>query len=228
MERLDEAAEAFVARMIAAQPGWSVQRMPIGHPGSDLMAIRDRDSVRRRVSVKSRRSGDFQVGIDFTTYPRMWLCWLTPPGEATTRAAGRRTWSGRLRRPRWRPTAAACGCSPIQAPQAAARPSSHPRCWKRWGPGTPGRCWTPPMRPGPHRPSRGERGPGPRHRSPARRPTATLPPSRRGSGRRRAARTGGRTCPAAQARPAAGWRPIGAPTSPGRTPDLQARNDDPR
>jgi hypothetical protein len=43
--------------------------MPTGHPGYDLLAERDHDGARRRVSVKSRRSGDFQVGIDFTTYP---------------------------------------------------------------------------------------------------------------------------------------------------------------
>jgi hypothetical protein len=43
--------------------------MPVGHPGYDLLAERDNDGGRRRVSVKSRRSGDFQVAIDFTTYP---------------------------------------------------------------------------------------------------------------------------------------------------------------
>jgi hypothetical protein len=103
---LDQAAELHVAWVISAMPGWSARPMRVGHPGYDLLAERDGDGAHRRLSVKSRRSGDFQVGIDFTTYPadvlvlvdtasgshdeERWTCYVVGASTAALLATDRR------------------------------------------------------------------------------------------------------------------------------------------
>jgi hypothetical protein len=227
MGMLDEAAEAFVARVIGAQPGWSVQRMPVGHRGYDLVAISDRDGVRRRVSVKSRRSGDFQVGIDFTTYPAdvvvlvdtaggshdesRWTAYVVGAATAATLATDRRcVWL--LTHP------SSSGSRKAKLSSSLLEAMGTRDAWSMLDGADPAR--TPPAEPWRER-ARSEApiaGAAPNAYIAAQQaglwPPASCPNRRPNL----SSRSGSTCCGMA----------TGAPTSPDRTRNLQARSDDPR